>query len=1062
MSKAGLEAIRYILETHIMFSVLPQQGKLALQPLFELLQFEPEDVIAKQDTAVEGMYVIYSGEVRLKQWLDGKIISLGLMAQGGTLGEMSMIQPTAWQHSVVATEKTTVLFLPADKVGEIIAVDKVMEEHFKSHVSLIEIGYRLKGLLGKARYTPSELIDVLRKLGVKNVPAGGAVYSQGDEDPRLYYVAKGRVELISDSIAAEEDPILLDRVEDGGVIGESGAIAETGRGGIQPHSALAIEDATLLVIRQSEVAKLLEINPGLRDDLIGRARQLMEYEREELAARNRAEGVDLRIKLADAVTEDEFRAMESSEDITDFPVVNQGDDTEAAAACLTMISKHYGKELTLGQIRELTGLSGVTVTPNEIYSGAEQLGYRAKGYNLKYDDLKTVKLPAIIGWETHHYVVLFQVSAFEVQIADPALGLRTLKKEEFLPSWSPAEVPGVGKSPDPEAGVLIALEPTQRFERQEAPKRPIQHFINYILPHKKYFGEAIIAALTINLLGLASPLFVQTIVDSVVVHHDVSLLNMMLGGMVLVTVFTTLVTMAQSLLLGHTTARIDMRMMSEFYAHVLSLPMDFFLKRNKGEILTRFGENQKIRAIIAGSTITVLLNTLMVAIYFAMMFLYNFTLAVVVIVFIPIYIAIVLYFTPRIKAIAQEIFLTNAQSQAYLIESINGIESLKATANEYMARARWENAFAENVNRSFRQVKLNLMSSSLFKLATLASTIFVLWIGATDVINGNMTIGELMGFNMLMGLVTAPVLQMVNLWNDLQEVRISVERVSDVLNVDPEQEPVTDPMKLPATLSNCQGRIDFKKVNFSYVANEQTNYVMREFDLTIEPGQRVAFVGPSGCGKSTIAKMILGFNIPAGGECTIDGKDITSLDLRSLRRNIGVVLQDSFIFSGTVAENIALGEPDPDMQKVKEAARLAGADDFIINYPLGYQTAIGEKGMGISGGQRQRICIARAIYHKPKIIIFDEATSALDNESEERIMEALDQILHNRTSIMIAHRLSTIIDCDQICYIRDGKVQEKGSHQELLDKEYLKANGYTGMYYQLAQGQFDLPDLDLS
>ncbi|MGH8644895.1 MAG: peptidase domain-containing ABC transporter, partial [Gammaproteobacteria bacterium] len=561
-----------------------------------------------------------------------------------------------------------------------------------------------------------------------------------------------------------------------------------------------------------------------------------------------------------------------------------------------------------------------------------------------------------------------------------------------------------GVATEPDRGVFIALEPTLRFEQRKVPPKSIYHFLGYILPYKRFFAESMVAALTINLLGLASPLFVQTIVDTVVVHNDVSLLNMMLAGMVLVSVFSTFSSIAQSLLLAHTTARIDMRIMSEFYRHVLSLPMDFFLTRNKGEILARFGENTKIRAIISGSTITVILNTLMIVLYFLMMFGYSVSLTLVFMVFIPMYLAIIWYFTPRIKAISQEIFQTNAQSQSKLIEALNGIETLKATANEYMARANWENAFVDNVNRSFQSAKLNLMSSSLTRLVSLASSVVILWLGAHQVMAGAMSIGQLMGFNMLTGM--GPVLSMVGLWNSLLEVRISIDRVGEVLDVKPEQEPITTPERMPATLSDCQGQIELSEVDFSYVANEKENYVMRDFDLLIEPGQRVGFVGPSGCGKSTIAKMILGFNIPKSGECRIDGKDIRSVDLVSLRRNIGVVLQDSFIISATVAENIALGDPEPDLAAAIEASKLAGAHEFIINYPLDYQTTIGEKGMGISGGQRQRICIARALYRKPKILIFDEATSALDNESEMRIQENMRAILRGRTSITIAHRLS--------------------------------------------------------
>jgi ATP-binding cassette subfamily B protein len=1059
-TSAGLEAIRRVLDSHIMFSVLPREEKQLLQPLFQIRRYAEGDLIAEQGQPTEGMYILYAGQVRLKQKADNKFVSLGTVEREGTLGEMSLVRQVEWPYQVVAAEPVTMMVLPAEDVGRLLMRSRTLEEHVKRHVSLIETSYRIRGLLGTAEYSNEQLLDILQNLGVKNVTVGQPVFGQGEEDPRLYYIAKGYVDIESAPLAIGET-VTLDRAYTGDLIGESAALPELGNDGIHPHTARAGTDVTVLVVRTPEVRKICEINPGLHDRLLIRGRELKDFERQEIATRNRAEGVDQRVKLADAVSEAEFRALQAETGVAAFGLVRQGDESEAGLACLTMITNYYGKPFRLGQIRELTRLTDKTVTPNDIIGSAEVLGFRAKAYALKYDDFKDVKFPAIAGWESYHYVVVIKVDDKAVQIADPAGKIRTVPKAQFIQSWSAAQVPGV-ETPDPEAGVLIALDPTHKFERQETKmEHPIWHFIRYLTPYKKFFGEAFIAALVINVLGLASPLFVQTIVDSVVVHHDVRLLNVMLGGMVLVALFGALSTISQQLLLAHTTARIDMRLVAEFYQHVLSLPMEFFLKRNKGEILARFGENQKIRGIIAGSTITVLLNTLMVFLYFLLMFAYNITMTFIVMLFIPLYITIVLYFTPRIKAIAQEIFLTNAQATAHLIEALNGIEALKATANEYFARSRWENAFAENVNRNYRSIMLSLMSSSLFQMATLAASIVILWYGANEVIAGSMTIGELMGFNILMGLVTGPILQVVSLWNSFQEVRIAVDRVTDVLTVDPEREPVTQPEEIPVTLGDARGHIAFENVNFSYVTDDKTNYVMSDFNLEVQPGERVALVGPSGCGKSTIAKMVLGFHMPKGGKMLIDGKDLTTLDLRFLRRNIGVVLQDSFIFSGSVAENIALGDPQPDMQAVKRASRLAGADEFVVNYPLGYQTPIGEKGVGISGGQRQRICIARALYHEPRIIIFDEATSALDNESEERIMAQLEHILHNRTAIMIAHRLTTIQNCDRICFVKDGKVREMGSHKELLDQTYLKENGYQGLYYHLARTQFDLPPLEL-
>ena len=1055
---AALEAIRSVLETHVLFNVLPTAEKRAIELLLEVRQVPAGKKLFTQGAAADGMYVIHAGSARLKENTGGKLVSVGLIGDGATIGQTSLLEETKWPYQVVAETAMTLVCLRADRARLLVSESRIVDEHFKRYVGLVEVGERLRTLLGGANYTAEEFSDMLSKMGVKRIRADAAVFNQGDNDPRLYFLESGTLELIRAPISG--DPISLSRCGRGTLFGEMGALPRRTPRGIQTYTARAVTDVTVLVIYQQTVERILNLNPELQQRLIQRARDVEQLEADEIASRKRAEGVDLRIKLAEGLSEDEFRATSKVKETTKLAVVRQNTQADAAAACLAMVMGFYGRKFTLGQMQEVTGLNTDETTPDAIIRGAETLGFRAKGYSIPYASLKTVRLPAILGWQGYHWIVLLKVSDKEVEIADPAAGIRKVKRDEFLTSWTSADVAGVvDKRPD--CGVMIALEPTVKFEKEEDAKSSIRHFVNYILPYKKYYGEAVLAAVVINVLGLASPLFVQTIVDNVVVHHDVGLLNMMLGGMVLVAVLTTGMSVVQSLLLAHTTSRLDMRLMSEFYRHVLSLPMDFFLTKNKGEILARFGENQKIRAILTGSTITVLMNTLMIVLYFLMMFAYSVPLSLIVVFFIPIYIGIVVYFTPKIKAIAQEIFITNAQSQSYLIESMNGIEALKATSNEYFARARWENAFVENVNRSFRQQKLSLMSNSLFKLATLASSIAVLWIGANQVMNSEMSIGELMGFNMLMGLVTGPVTQMVNLWNELQEVRIAIDRVGDVLNVKSEHATISSPDKIQTQVRQLEGEIKFDKVNFSYNTNDQKRSVMHGFDLTISPGEHVAFVGPSGCGKSTIAKMVLGFYKPTSGDLTIDGKDIRTMDLNSLRRNIGVVLQDTFIFGGTVAENIALGDPEPDMQAVLEAAKMAGSEDFIINFPLGYQTRIGEKGMGLSGGQRQRIGIARALYRRPKIMIFDEATSALDNESEARITQELKTVLVNRTSITIAHRLTTVMDSDRICFIRDGKVQEQGTHQQLTDKEFLKENNYTGMYYQLARTQFDLPALDL-
>lgn len=1046
------DKINSLFDDHIMFSRQSEEDKKVMADLCQVLTLENGEILAEQFTPMHGMFSVVSGSIRVKQTVEGRRIFLGDLPSESSFGELSLVKDCNWEFQYSAIGKVTLLFLAAEKLRDLQNDRPGIGSIFKQHIGQIQLSHRLKSLLGAGKCSNEQFSEMLNNLGVKKIPKGNPIFLQGDIDPRLYYIESGTVDL---SKKIEEEEVFLDRCTKGELIGESGALHALSLNGAQPYTASAVTDTTVIVVKQPEVLSIFEINPDLNQQLQKRAEFLVKTEKEQLAALDHAKGMDMRIKLAESVTEEEFRRSGKEKDIGKFPILQQGDESECGAACLTMITRHYGKNFRLGQIKELSNVSTAYASPINIITGAENLGYNAKSYALAYNDLEKVKLPGIIGWEGLHYAVVYRVNKRKIFLADPLDGQKVLDKDEFITGWTRAEVPGVPTKE--EQGLFIAFDPTIKFSRLEPPKRPIYHFLSYLLPFKKFFFEAFLAALIINLLVLATPLFIQVIVDNVVVHKDVSLLNMMLGGMALVTLFSTLMMVVQRLLLAHTTARLDMKLMSEFYRHLLSLPLAFFLTRNKGEILTRFGENAKIRAILTGSTITVVLNTLLLTIYFLMMFAYNVKLTFIVIAFIPGYIGLILYFTPKIKDLAQKIFLTTSQAQGYLIEALNGIETIKATSNEYMARARWENTFVEKVNYVFKQAQLILLSSSLQGTLRLTSNVIILWYGANQVIAGNMSIGELMGFNMLVSMVMGPVQQFVQLWDQLQEVRISIDRVGDVLNVEPEQRFISSPEVMPGVLTQCKGRIEFSKVNFSYVSGGKENLVMKNFDLVIEPGEHVAFVGPSGCGKSTIVKMILAFNIPKSGECRVDGKNIVDLDLGSLRGHIGVVLQDSFLISGTAAENIALGDPEPDLAAVKTAARLAGVDGVIMRWPMGYQTPLGEKGMGISGGQRQRVCIARALYRQPKILIFDEATSALDNESEKLIQSHMRDILKGRTSITVAHRLSTIVDADKICFVFNGKVAEMGSHNDLTNPDFLKENGYKGLYYNLAKEQFNLP-----
>jgi len=412
---------------------------------------------------------------------------------------------------------------------------------------------------------------------------------------------------------------------------------------------------------------------------------------------------------------------------------------------------------------------------------------------------------------------------------------------------------------------------------------------------------------------------------------------------------------------------------------------------------------------------------------------------------VPLFIAQSVIFTPVVRRLSNDLFRSGNEQSSLMIESIQGIETVKSTAAEWHVRSRWENRWVENVNLGFRMQRVHLLAGVVSTTINTTAGMALLWYGARLVIRDQLSVGELMAFNALVGSVMGPIMGLVGLWQDFSAVKVSMERVNDVLLVAPEQPAIGGTLAPKQELPYCKGRIEFRDVDFRY-GSEDSPLVIQGANLVIEPGQTVAFVGKSGCGKSTLMKMVAGFNLPSGGTLLIDGHEITRLDLQSLRRHVGWVLQDSFLFNATVIDNIAFGDPSPDLDRVRQAAEMAAADEFIREFAKTYETVIGDKGLMVSGGQRQRICIARALYRRPQILLFDEATSALDAQSERRIQENLQGILgQGRTAILIAHRLSTIRHADVIYYLDRGAVVEKGTHDELV--------ALRGRYYAMASEQ---------
>ena len=703
-------------------------------------------------------------------------------------------------------------------------------------------------------------------------------------------------------------------------------------------------------------------------------------------------------------------------------------ETDCGAACLAMILRYYRKHVSINRLRDLANVSREGASLYSISEAAEFLGFHARGIRSSYEHLNKVELPAIAHWEGFHYIVLYEVRPDRVVIADPAMGLRRLTREEFSNGWT---------------GHLLLLQPTPRLENVEQSKTTFGRFLPLLKPYRKFLLEIFLASLVLQLFGLASPIFTQVIVDKVLVHKNVPMLNLLLVGMLVVAIFQTATVALRQYLLVHTTRRLDMQMVVEFYRHVLSLPLRYFEERKVGDILKRFNENARIREFLTGRSLGVVLDCLMIIVYLGLMFFYNAQLTMVALAFLPGYAVLTLVATPILKRQNREAFTRSADADSHMVESITGVGTVKATATERRIRWKFEGLMVKALNVQFRNALTGSMVSSLGNILQTLNTVLLFWYGAHLVIVGQLSVGQLVAFNVLVGSVTRPILGLVDLWREFQEITVSFERLNDVFDAKPEEDATRSSF---IHVPPVRGHIRFEQVTFRYPTRGDRN-ALENINLEIYAGQTIALVGRSGAGKSTFANLLLRLHEPNAGRVFIDGYDLRQISISSLRSQIGVVPQEAFLFSGTIRENIAFGDPDARLQEVVGAAMLAGAHEFISELPLGYETKIGERGQSLSGGQKQRIAIARALFKKPRILIFDEATSALDTESERAIQQNLDNILKDRTTIIIAHRLSTVRHANLIVVMDRGTILETGTHYSLMEQR--------GLYYYLNSQQLE-------
>jgi subfamily B ATP-binding cassette protein HlyB/CyaB len=706
---------------------------------------------------------------------------------------------------------------------------------------------------------------------------------------------------------------------------------------------------------------------------------------------------------------------------------------DTGLACLVMMARLHGVAADADQLAHESAVHGSYLGITELLMATKRLGLHAKVVKVKLDRLPNTPLPAMAMARhadgTLDFFIVARIDTAsednQVLIQSPSVGRpETLTLNELQERWS---------------GEMILF--TSRASLvNDLRKFDFTWFIPAVVKYRKLLLEVLLVSFVLQFFALITPLFFQVVMDKVLVHRGFSTLDVIAVGLFVVVLFDVSLNALRSYVFAHTTSRIDVELGARLFRHLIALPLSYFQARRIGDSVARVRELENIRSFLTSNAITVLLDLLFSVVFIAVMLTYSGWLTLIVLISLPCYVILTAIFTPLLRIRLHEKFNRGAENQAFLVETISGIDTVKAMAVEPQWTRKWDNQLAAYVSSSFKTAMVGTFANSGVTVISKLVTVATMYCGARLVIDNQLSVGQLIAFNMLAGQVAQPVMRLAQLWTEFQQTGISVQRLGDILNT--RTELAANKNALPP----LAGRITLDDVVFRYRPDGPE--VLKSLSLDIHAGEVIGIVGRSGSGKSTLTKLIQRLYVPESGRVLVDGMDCALADSSSLRRQIGVVLQENVLFARSIRDNIALTDPGAPLESVILAAKLAGAHEFILELPEGYDTLVGEQGSTLSGGQRQRIAIARALISNPRILIFDEATSALDYESERIIQDNMKAICKGRTVIIIAHRLSAVRDTHRIIVMERGKIVETGSHKDLLAQE----SSHYAHLYRLQQG----------
>lgn len=995
------------LQSAHVFSDLNDDDLEDLTSSSEIVKFKLGETILRAGESGQGFFVIVEGKVRVVLDGDeGKPVTLALLKPGQSFGERSLLFDENVSATVRSAGKTTLVKLSKERFLEVVGRRTQIRDAMLTAIQSQADFNLIKNHRFFSALDAKSVKKLTKSFTSIDVNDGESIFSAGDDDRALYIIKQGCVRLFVESPVRR----VVSIVREGDAFGVTSVVENAP----QAITAAADGPATIIRVPAEDVLNVCEDNA----DCMAALKEASDNRQLQIRAFGDADFITDQEKVdGPLIFEDTFRPKGS---FFSYPRTQCTDARLASVCCLRMIARYHNRDYDTSYAVSHVELMNDAHSLFTIGRDAEAAGMMTRLVHLPDEELDRIMLPFVMMRDGKPLVV-FSVNTKSVVVCDPVHGRAIMPRETFLSLWD---------------GDALSVQNVPDFGKIDAnvfslPKR----FLPLLKPFVGVLVRIACITFLLQLFGLIPPFFSQILIDNVLVVGNKDLLLLLLIGMLLATFIGLIADALRDFLTLHLTRRLSAIMFTRFFDHVLSLPMTALHKWDTGALTARFEENEKILSMASNGALSVIVNSVAILIYTPILFFMEPRLALIALVFILGIVVTIVYCAPKLRAFDRRAFDAGAEQESHLIEVVKGISTIKSMAQEEEFIERGHGFFARSMKIEQESERFDQKMEFVTDLLQQGSAVMVLGIGALFVLDGSMSPGQLIAFTAIVASVMGPAEALANFYDEFLEFQVALERLNDIL-----AEPKETSSQITTACPPLKGRIRFDGVSFSY-GDPEHGKVLDNINFDIKAGQKVAFIGRSGSGKSTLVNLVNRMLKPTEGRITIDGIDIDTLDLRSLREQIGVVEQSPYIFSGTVRENIAKSNPNMGLKEVIAAATKAGAHDFISGFPTGYDTRVGEGGRSLSGGQLQRLIIARALAAEPAILILDEATAALDSESERVIQQRLDEAMQHRTTLAVAHRLSTIRNADLIIVLNDGKIAESGSHDELVEQQ--------GVYYHM-------------